>query len=184
MAKIQTALDEFKPDPRLEDDRGATAERMGRAGDEFHRSDVGLVTMRDSPLERAHGRKALFDKYDADANDRRYRALAKFRHHWFNAGLNGSMSTIDPNHIFASDISSFSGMAKTEAQVFHRQRYRQGVEALGVRRSYVVEWAVCRESPLEKVGQGLGWTNKAQAIAAATELLKDGGDVLSTLWAV
>lgn len=176
MAKVTTALDEFKPDPKLIDERGATNERMQKVGDDFDRGDVGRVTVRNAPLERALRREII--------NEKQYNALAKFRHHWFNAGLVGSISTIDPNHIFASDISSFTGMAKTEAQAFHRQRYREGVNSLGMRRSYVVEWAVCREETLEKVGYGLGWSNKSQATAAATEMLKDGADVLVVLWQV
>jgi hypothetical protein len=66
--------------------------------------------------------------------------------------------------------------------VFHRQRYREAVTAIGLKGSYVVEWAICREEPLERVGQGLGWINRTQAIPAATETLRTALDTLCILW--
>src|SRR5260370_994050 len=65
------------------------------------------------------------------------------------------------NRIFASDLGSFSGMARTENQVFHRQRYREAAEAIGKIGSHVLEWAVCREIGLEQIGYALGWGSRA-----------------------
>ena len=75
-------------------------------------------------------------------------------------------------------------MARTEVQVFHRQRYREACRTLGLKREYVLSWAICREETLEKIGGALGWNNRPQAIAAATELLRDGLDALALLWGV
>jgi hypothetical protein len=73
-------------------------------------------------------------------------------------------------------------MARTENQVFHRQRYREAVAAAGKIGSHVLEWAVCREISLEHVGYTLGWASRAQAYAAAAERMKDALDTLCKLW--
>jgi hypothetical protein len=84
--------------------------------------------------------------------------------------------------VFAPDRGSFSGMARTENQVFHRQRYREATTAVGKIGSHVLEWAVCRETSLEKVGYSLGWTSRPQAYAVAAERMKDALNVLCRLW--
>jgi hypothetical protein len=43
-------------------------------------------------------------------------------------------------------------MPQTENQVFHRQRFREAVQAVGKMGSWVLDAAVCRELPLEEVG--------------------------------
>jgi hypothetical protein len=155
---------------------GPTAERLRRAGEDFDRGQTGQVTLRDSPLERAHRRNVIISQ--------QFNAGVKFRHHWYHASLSENIGSIDLNRIFARDLGGYSGMAKTEAQVFHRQRYREACRALGLKREYVLSWAICRDEPLEKIGAALGWNNRPQAIAAATELLRDGLDALALLWGV
>lgn len=182
MAKLKTAIEDFKPDPTLVDERGPTKERIARADGEVVRGMTGVITARDAPIERMHAREAF--GRDHQTNDRRYNALVKFRHHWFRAGLAGGISTIDPNHVFATDWAAFSGMAKTEAQVFHRQRYRDAVQELGMRRSCVLEMVACYEKSLEEAGRTLSWGNKAQAIAAATEVLIGCADDLCEMWGI
>jgi hypothetical protein len=93
-------------------------------------------------------------------------------------------TSTDLNRIFAADLGSFSGMARTENQVFHRQRYREAVEAVGKIGSHVLESAVCREIALEQVGYSLGWGSRAQAYAAAAERMKDALDALCKLWGI
>src|SRR5262245_7723083 len=93
-------------------------------------------------------------------------------------------STVELNRIFASDLTNFSGMAKTEAQVFHRQRYREAVQHIGMIGAAVVEQVACQEISLEQAGYKLGWGSKPQAIAAATERMKAALDRLVELWGV
>lgn len=155
---------------------GPTAERLRRAGEDFDRGQTGQVTLRDSPLERAHRRNVI--------TSQQFNAGVKFRHHWYHAGLSESIGSIDLNRIFARDLGGYSGMARTETQVFHRQRYREACRTLGLKREYVLSWSICREESLEKIGAALGWNNRPQAIAAATELLRDGLDALALLWGV
>ena len=135
---------------------------------------LGQITMRDSPLERAHARKLI--------THQQYSVGQKYRHHWYHAGLADQLQSVDVNRIFAADRSNFSGMAKTEVQVFHRQRYREATQAVGKIGSHVLDWVVCRETPLEQVGYTLGWGSRPQAYAAAVERMKTALDELCKLW--
>src|SRR5262245_25501464 len=91
---------------------------------------------------------------------------------------------IDLNRIFAIDLGAYTGMAKTENQLFHRQRYREATQAVGKIGSHVLEWAVCREIALEQVGHTLGWSSRPQAYAAAVERMKTALDALCKLWGI
>jgi hypothetical protein len=75
-------------------------------------------------------------------------------------------------------------MARTEQQVFHRQRYRQAVQAIGKLGAHVLDWTVCREVGLDRLGSTLGWSSRAQAYAAAVERLKMALDELCRLWGI
>ena len=83
-----------------------TPERVRQAGADLARGDTGQITMRDSPLERALARNVVTPE--------QYAAGQKYRHHWYHAGLCDPLGSIDLNRIFASDLGSFSGMARTE----------------------------------------------------------------------
>jgi hypothetical protein len=162
--------------PSLELRAQPTAERMRRAGADFERGDTGQITMRDSPLERALARNVITQE--------QYSAAQKYRHHWYHAGLAGPLGSIDLDRIFAPDLGGYSGMARTESQLFHRQRYREAVQAVGKLGSHVLDWAVCRETPLEQVGYTLGWSSRPQAYAAAAERAKTALDDLCKLWGI
>src|SRR5262245_35622166 len=145
-----------------------TPERLRRAGKDVARGNSGQITMRHAPLERAFARGALTAE--------QYSAGQKYRHHWYHAGLSGGLISVG--------LGAYAGMAKTERQVFHRQRYREAVQVLGKISSHVLEWAVCREFGLEQIGQALGWTSRPQAYAAALERMKAALDELCRLWGI
>jgi hypothetical protein len=153
-----------------------TRERLRKAGADLERGDTGQITMRDSPLERALGRGLLTPE--------QYSAGQKYRHHWYHAGLSGSLRSIDLDHVFVADPGGTCGMATTEKQVFHRQRYREAVAAIGKIGSHVLDWAVCREVALEQIGYTLGWSSRPQAYSAAAERMKSALDELCGLWGV
>ncbi|MDR3468824.1 MAG: hypothetical protein P4M07_23080 [Xanthobacteraceae bacterium] len=162
-------------------DRGApTQERLRHAEGAVEIGDDGqgarVYTLRDAPIERMQSRGALEPK--------EYSALMKFKAHWVQAGLSPSIGSIDLARVFASDPGNYSGMAKTERQVFHRQRYREAVQHIGLRAALVVERVVCAEQTLEMAGFALNWKTPAQARAAATELLRDAGERLAALWGI
>jgi len=75
-------------------------------------------------------------------------------------------------------------MARTESQVFHRQRYREAVQAIGKIGAHVLDWSACRELPLDQVGNSLGWGGRAQAYAAACERMKAALGQLCALWGI
>ena len=167
--------------PSPDDTRGPTPERIRRAQGFVERGNLGrgrtgVVTVRDSPIERARSRNVI--------SQAQYTAALKYRHHWYRAGLASPLSSVELNRIFATDMTSFSGMARTEAQVFHRQRYREAVQHIGMIGASVVEQVACQEVSLEQAGYKLGWGSKPQAIAAATERMKSALDRLVELWGV
>ena len=164
-----------------ERDRGApTEERLRHAEGHVDVGDDGrgarIYTLRDAPVDRLNSRGGLEPK--------EYSALMKFKAHWVQAGLQPSIGSIDLSRVFASDPGGASGMAKTERQVFHRQRYREAVQHIGLRAALVVERVVCAEQTLEMAGFALNWNTPAQARAAATELLRDAGARLAMLWGI
>ncbi|MEW6639474.1 MAG: DUF6456 domain-containing protein [Pseudomonadota bacterium] len=157
-----------------------TAERLAKADGHVEIGDdaqgTRIYTLRDAPLERLNARGGI------DA--REYAALMKFKQHWHHAGLQPSVGSVDLSRVFAVDPNGYSGMAKTERQVFHRQRYREAVQHIGLRAALVVERVVCAEQTLEAAGLALNWRTPAQARAAATELLRDAGYRLAQLWGI
>lgn len=169
-----------KPNPEYPRFEGPTAQRLLMSEGHFTVGDDkqgGTIhTMRDQPLDRMFARQAI--------TGAEYSALQKYHHHWFHAGLDASMGSIDLNRIFSSDPGSMSGMAKTEAQAHHRKQWRDARARLGHRTGIVVDNVVCAGHTLETAGFSIGWTNKPQAIAAATEMLRDAGYRLAKLWGI
>jgi len=153
-----------------------TPERLRHAAGDFERGHNGQMTMRDSPLERTFARGVI--------SEEQYAAARKYRHHWYHAGLSGHLTSFDPRRVPATDLFRYDGLPRTEAQLFHRQRYREAVQAVGKLGSHVLDWTVCREVALDRFGETLGWTNRAQAYAAAAERLKIALDELCRLWGI
>lgn len=169
----------MKKDNRMRLEPGRpTNERLRHAGEGFEisetRGGAGVMTMRDCPLERAYNRGQI--------QEREYQAGVKFRHHWFHAGMAGHIGSIDFDRIFARDLSSMGHMAKTEAQAFHRQKYREACNEMGPRPAKAVEYLVGAEFEFEKVGRMFGYNNDPQARAVAMTLLQDGLYRLAHLW--
>lgn len=157
---------------------GLTPERFRKAEGDYEvgddRQGAHIVTMRDSPLERARSRGVI--------NPHQYAAGQKYRHHWYHAGLAEPLQSLDLNRVFGGD--GFTGMAKTEQQLFHRQRWREASKEIGKVGSHVLDWVVCRELVPEQVGYSLGWNSRARAYAAAVERMKAALDQLCKLWGI
>jgi hypothetical protein len=167
-----------KPNPAYPD--GPTYQRLNKAdgfytvGDDKQGSKIH--TMRDDPLGRMFARSAI--------SGSEYAALQKYHHHWYHAGLEMGVGTVDLNRVYSSDPASLSGMAKTEAQAHHRKQWRDARAALGHRVGIVVDNVVCAGHTLEAAGFSVGWASKPQAIAAATEMLRDAGHRLAKMWGI
>jgi hypothetical protein len=169
------------PRVRVVDDMGRpTPERLRHAQSDYEIADgrggAGTITMRDCPLDRVKKRGQIGPK--------EYDAALKFRHHWWHGGMAGQVKSLDLNQVFARDLSCMGHMAKTEAQAFHRQKYREACEMLGFRPGYIVLAVVCEEIEFELAGRKLGFENDPQARAAAVTLLQDGLYRLANLWGI
>ena len=165
-----------KPRASAQERASPTPERLRRAGRDFQRGHTGQITMRDSPLERSFARGVITQE--------QYSAAQKYRHHWYHAGLSGALASLALDRVLTTDFGDFSSMARTEQQVFHRQRYREAVQSVGKIGAHVLEWTVCREATFEQVGNTLGWASRAQAYAAAVERMKIALDQLCALWGI
>jgi hypothetical protein len=169
-----------KPNPVYPVLTGPTAERIAKAegfytiGDDQQGGKIH--TMRDDPVSRMFNRKVI--------TGAEYSALQKYHHHWHCAGLDMGVGTVDLNRIFSTDPGSMSGMAKTEAQAHHRREWRGARGLLGHRTGIVVDSVVCEGNTLQDAGSAIGWGSKPQAIAAATEAIRDAGYRLAKLWGI
>ncbi len=158
------------------DKAGPTPERLAKAGENFTvgSGQARVVTLTDNPFARAHNRRVISTK--------QYEAGQKYHIHWYHAGLSDALGSADLNRIFAADVSNFSGMAKTEAQAFHRQRIRLANQVVGKIGTDILTHHICQDMPLVQVGLKLGWKSEKQAVAAATERLRMALDMLCDHW--
>lgn len=153
---------------------GPTPERVKFASGHVRREGGKIIALQDSPLDRMLSREAI--------EPAQYRALMKYKHHWYHAGISGSLSSVDVNRVFASDATNFSHMAKTERQAEHRQQYRKAVQKIGVIASGVVERVVCYEMPLAAGVTSV--KNAPQAISESSMAIKIAGEMLAGLWGI
>jgi hypothetical protein len=157
-----------------------TKERLRMAGDDFalggEDRGVKTYTMRDCPLDRAFKKRII--------SGAEHSALQKYRHHWYHAGLSPGVGSADLNRVFSSDPSSISGMAKSERQVFHRLRYREAVDEIGIRGSFIVEHVVCYEHALHEAGLRLGWSSPYRAREGARVGLVEAAVKLAKIWGI
>ena len=172
---IKVAVEHRQLEPKP---RGPTPERLAKADSDYlrFRGDEGLTghVMRDAPLDR------MFSRHAIDPVE--YQALQKLKLHWHCSGMPGAIRSADLNRVFAADLSAMSHMAASEAQAHHRQQWRKAEATLSPRARIVVERVVCREQTIEHAGYAIGMTSKHRANAAASELLRDAGYRLATLW--
>jgi hypothetical protein len=162
--------------PPRPDTLAPTLERLRHAAGDIEIGDDKrgnrIYAMRDAPLERLRLRGRI--------SQQQYDAGAKFRHHWYHAGMAGALRSTDLDRIFA-DGSLGHGMPASEAEAFHRGRYREAVLVVG-NGVGILEAIACNEQPPELVGYKLGWRSKPQAIAGAIGALRSVLDTLCRLW--
>lgn len=151
-----------------------TPERMQKAENFVHVSKTGTVTILDGSLARLVARGVV--------SDLQFYAGVRFHNIWHTAGLEPGPRSVDLNRVWSPDPFTFKPFPNSERQAEARHQYRTAVQHMGIRSSMVVEGVSCRGASLEDLGRGLGWDNRPQATAAATEILKDGLDRLISLW--
>lgn len=161
------------------DVRGPTLERLGKAADAVDvgddRQGTRIYFMRDTPLQRFYGRlKSRAGTRESDELTREYTALMKYRHHWYHAGLEASVGSVDLNRVFSSDPSNMSGMAKSERQFFHRQAHRAAREVIGHEAGIVVDNFCCYEWPMD-VACASSFRGRRIVREAASKLAREWG---------
>jgi hypothetical protein len=175
LAKIKAAIDQYEPNPQLADDRGATNERRQRANGNVFRDDIGRDHVRDSPINLALSRKQI--------SGRQFTTATKLYNHWFRGGLVENFGSMDPNRIFGGQGSG-AGMARTEAQAFHRQQYRKAVDIIGKKGEWILGRVVCREVSFADAGAEMGWKDRKYAVGAAIQSARNALDLLADEWGI
>lgn len=176
---------------------GPTAERLLKAENHFHVGDDKqggkVYQLCDNPMDRLYSRLTRgAGTKDEDLLQKEYAALLKYRQHWFSAGLESSVGSMDLNRVFSSDAANMSGMSKTEKQYHHRQQYRKAREKVGHRPGIVLDNVVCAEWPLDVAGYAVGYgsykkgrktySSPYRAREEATKLLREAAVALAKLW--
>ena len=161
---------------------GPTPERLRHAGKlkdgDFeiggNKRDGQRYKMTDTPLARALMRQII--------SGEEYTGLKVYALHWFAAGLQGHLGSVDLNRVLAFDPGAMTGLARTEAQADHRQAYYQAREHIGTRPAFVSDCVACWEIELTPVGHALGFKSDYRGRVAALDILRDAGGRLSEFW--
>lgn len=177
---------------------GPTAERLARADNHFHVGDDKqggkIFQLCDNPMDRLYSRLTRSaSSHEENTLRREYAALLEYRRAWHSAGLEPSVGSVDLNRIFASDASNMSGMAKTERQYYHRQKYREARSIIGHRHGIILDNVVCCEWSLEIAGYSVGYGSYRgkdrksygspyRAREEATKLLREAAIRLAVHW--
>ncbi|MCP3400220.1 hypothetical protein [Bradyrhizobium sp. CCGB20] len=106
---MDTPLDDAGPTPECLAKAGQFSTVAGRA------RSSRKITMLDDALGKAWMRQII--------SAREYSALRRYALHWVAGGLQGPLSSVDLNRIYAFDPSSMSGLARSEAQLDHKRTY-------------------------------------------------------------
>ncbi len=165
--------------PRADDGTGPTPKRRERAGKE---------NIRETGRGRSNTRVYMLD--DALSKARRlnyidegeYSALKKYSLHWLAGGLQGQLSSVDLNRIYAFNPGAMSGLAKTERQEYHRTVYWKAHDELGERPAFVADHIACYDTPIADLALFLGYKSKFRGRENVKELLSDAGYRLIRIW--
>ena len=163
------------------DPMGPTPERLGKLliGDlEIGEDRQGgrIYTISDSPMCRMFKDKRL--------SGIQFTALSRFHSHWWNAGLSGSVRSVDLNRIYAPDPFN-SGMSRTERQFNNRREYEAAFKLLAFQEGILVSNVICSETmSLEQAGHRLGYRSPFRARAAATKVVCSIADRFAKLWGI
>lgn len=176
-------LEEVAPDPRMVDERGPTRERMARVAGAFDVGTTGMLTIRQSPIERGLKRGT----FTAEQG----RAAAKLYTHWYHSGMGAEIGSNDLLRVMGGD-EHFSRLPKSERQLFHRQRLRAAVDCVRDRMAAaghkgdeavrVLIDVVCYDVPLEQAGARIGYLQRNSAITAALIMVRGGLNILVKDW--
>jgi hypothetical protein len=184
VARLEINYDDQKKASEF-DVHGPTRERLEKAADAFvvGGEDRGtrIYFFADSPLQRLYARLRLrAGTRETEDLTKEYTALMKYRHHWYHAGLEAPLPSVDLNRVFASDPSNMVGMAKSERQADHRKKYRDAVAELSktTQKPHVLlDNFVCYEWPLSVSCHTIGYS-----MFRARKMVRDSAEKLASFW--
>src|SRR4249920_2218368 len=126
------------------DDIGPTQERLARAGKGGSReSGTGKTNRRVYMLDDQLSKSLARNYIDGEECS----ALKRYATHWLAGGLQGQLSSVDLNRIYAFNPAALSGLAKSERQHYHRTTYWQAKSDIGERPAYVADHIACFDTP-------------------------------------
>lgn len=181
--------------PSVPEATGPTSERLKHAGGHYALGDDKqgrrLYTFMDNPLARLYSRLVKEAGADLEQLRREYTALQKYAHHWHRAGQEVRIGSVDLGRTFASDPTSFSGMAKTEQEYSHRAACRLAKEELclvygdheGHRYGIVLD-NVMNGWELRDAGGMIGYRSPYRAREIAEKALRNCGRVFQKKWGI
>jgi hypothetical protein len=157
---------------------GPTAERLRKTDGDFvlvgRSRSSRRMTMYDDTLGRAWMRHRV--------SALEYTALQRYAHHWARGGLLGPLQSADLDRVYASNPDGMSGLAKTAAQLDHRNKFHYARSQIGQRPALVADSAALYNLPIVEIGALLGFRSEARGRSAAYEILSDAGYRLSRVW--
>jgi hypothetical protein len=163
------------------DPMGPTLERLEKLTDgdlEIGEDRTGgrIYTISDAPVARMFKSKRL--------SGIQFTALSRFHSHWWNAGLSGSVRSVDLNRIYAPDPFDFC-MGRTEKQFNNRREYEAAYKLLTFLEGILVTNLICSESlNLEQCGNMLGYLSPFRARTAATKVVCSIADKFAKHWGI
>lgn len=176
-------LEEFIPDERDIDERGPTRERIDKAWGALDIGYTGVITIRQSPVERAVSRGQL----DATQG----RAAHKLYQHYFKADLRTAIGSVDLDRVLGGD-ADFSHMPKSLHAAFHRERFRKAFQvvedrmgAAGYRgkvAAQVLRYVIIDELTFETAGLAAGYEGGTRAQIMALHLVGCALNILVKEW--
>lgn len=166
------------------DVRGPTPERLGMAAGAFDvgddRQGTKVYFFKDTPAQRLYGRlRSRAGTRESEDLTREYTALMKYRHHWYHAGLEAALPSVDLNRVFSSDPSNMSGMAKSERQFDHRKKYRAAVALIGHKPAILLDNFICYEWQLSVSCYTIGYS-----MFRARRMVRDSAARLASEWGI
>jgi hypothetical protein len=180
LAKHKPAIEEFKPDERLVDERGPTSEWAKRTS--FSVGDTGTLTALQGPVPRAVARGTL--------THRQGRAADKLYLHWYRAGLRGTCGSADPLKVFGTGQDA-SRLCATEAAEGHYQQFKRAVDEVerraddngsrGDHARRILIGTVCEERNISEMGGVIGFRGKKKETMGLT-ILRSALNVLIKRW--
>lgn len=171
-----------KPQVVYQSIEGPTSDRLRHAGGHFELGGedrgIRVYYFADSPLQRLYTRLRLkAGTKETEELAMEYAALLKYVSHWYYAGLEASLPSVDLDRVFSSDPSNMVGMAKSERQANHRKKYREAVDEIGHKPSILLDNFCCYEWPLDVACNTIGYEVKR-----ARRMVRDSASRLTVFW--